>query len=1118
MRFLASSKGKKQNSVSDGLICQDKLQFLPDQPADFGELDAFGHRAYAETLFNIVASAPDAPFCVGVIGGWGTGKSGIKEELHGLLQSLRPDVRIVDFDAWQYSRDHLERSFLETTIEQLKATHAIETDKNCESFYCTVAEAEKTTWVGIGELWEYMKQHWQAVLFGFFAITAAQILVHYLDSGSLPTIPGSLTLHPGSAGAQALKSLASELTIGVIAWLFAPNVFRKEVTRTRTRHRHDSVHEYLRVFDRALAHALQGEFHRCVVLIDNLDRCPAREVEEVLSAIKTFYSDRRVIYVVFCDDAVLESRLKDSGVGNPGEYLRKFFSTSLRIAEPVDTDVVDYCSKLLRDVHLDADLHVADTIVTSFATNPRRAKQLVNRLVAYVDLAKRYELSGRLDRGAVTGNLPLLAKLLVMEEDHRIFWEYLHRDPDALFTLTRRSQVDQASATEEHEYADFHQLEWGQGEYDSLLDFLRATSWVDHTGLTEMLRLQRTERRGKVPNITGLRNDLIVGASNAFATKLLAARDGRYESEFIDACLDETTDWAGAKRWGLVHNSISLILNHYDEYSVPVQDSAAWRLNQTLSNFKADPIIFKLSPTQLMKVAAHLEGNDRRVLIDKVLRCLNATDKRDAVLQAVVAQADMLTETERQRVSEHLGLRLYEDEPSLVTLIDSIRQKGDPPATVLVEPLYAYLMCLKAPPSGSVLNPAPESSVLRLLLLAQLWKAAADGSRDAFADQVEALVPLSGADVTFTASAILLAFDALPLDLVPPAQAERFAHVLIQVSSSMGRGNQELGDRCLSLLFKLNVPLRAEGVEEIISYIAPSDIGRIHHIAALLCGPHCNSTERARIMKQLVERALQLGVDVDCVNRVFDCLASPDDREAEREALVDLIGDMLNASDYHRVTVGGQLLAKRYMDIPKARVDDLLHSVINVQSSTTGDPNWGQRNNVLVGPILQRASDATKRTVLDYFNALLTGNYPEQGKDGIISAAINLTNEQLRSEADCLSTLLNSRAPSSSHLPICDVVLQLKQLASREAIRGIETYAANTLASDDPAVEELGHHLLRSLGKVSTRPAEYLRTNLYERAAAQDGERRQRFLATLNALRTAHERVPIWDEVDALGA
>jgi predicted KAP-like P-loop ATPase len=84
-----------------------------DRQISIADHDAFGHRHFAEALRSLIESKTHSPpFSIGLLGGWGTGKSTIKDLYIGALHNdsrkdssrrTRSDrIHTITFNAWRF--------------------------------------------------------------------------------------------------------------------------------------------------------------------------------------------------------------------------------------------------------------------------------------------------------------------------------------------------------------------------------------------------------------------------------------------------------------------------------------------------------------------------------------------------------------------------------------------------------------------------------------------------------------------------------------------------------------------------------------------------------------------------------------------------------------------------------------------------------------------------------------------------------------------------------------------------------------------------------------------------------------------------------------------------------
>jgi len=164
-----------------------------------------------------------------------------------------------------------------------------------------------------------------------------------------------------------------------------------------------------------------------------LDRTHHEKAVELLSTIKTFLEHNRCIFLIACDDAAIKKHLEsvyansennnESPHSYTDEFLRKFFSTFVRIPAFIGRDLQSYTEELLKETGVPKldDSDVAHIITTAFRDNPRQIKQSINVLLSHYLLAQEREGGVNpliIPEGIITNNIAFLAKLLIISQKY----------------------------------------------------------------------------------------------------------------------------------------------------------------------------------------------------------------------------------------------------------------------------------------------------------------------------------------------------------------------------------------------------------------------------------------------------------------------------------------------------------------------------------------------------------------------------------------------------------------------------------------------------------------------------------------------------------------------------
>jgi len=340
------------------------LNYIPDKETDLLKEDFLGTRPYVETLYKIVKDCKP-PFTIGLLGGWGTGKSSIIGTLKKKFdKDTDSKVKIFIYDAWKYSRDSFRRTFI---LEFLKYFKIDFQKKIKEKFY--VSESKNTEW-GISYFIHGKKSTTKTIDPAIYPEQFEQIFIE-----TIATVTGES------------KNLGNYI---------------KDIIRKR--------------------HPLK----KVVIAIDNIDRCHRELAIELLLTIKNFLEIPNVVFIIPVDEEGLKKYLssfnKDTSDQNANEFLRKLFNTTLRIRNFSENELFDFCSKLNEKYKLGFSDTLSSIISQEFSKNPRRIIQFLNTFQTEVLLAEKQEES-TIPKGIITKNLPMLAKVIIIREE----WPALYR-------------------------------------------------------------------------------------------------------------------------------------------------------------------------------------------------------------------------------------------------------------------------------------------------------------------------------------------------------------------------------------------------------------------------------------------------------------------------------------------------------------------------------------------------------------------------------------------------------------------------------------------------------------------------------------------------------------------
>ncbi len=347
------------------------LVLLSDQPvgAD-GQDDLLFREAAAHRLADLVrASSAAAPFTLAVYADWGMGKSSLLSQVADKLRTGpgADQVRTVWFNAWTAGRADALETLIKSVLGQL--------DPN------TLRRLARR--------------------FGAGTRTGAWTRV------ALTVAARPMGLH------RLVDEVWDRLSVDARA--------RNEVR--------DRLAEVLREWTKG--DGRDGSGRMIVVFVDDLDRCPPDVIGTVCDAVKKHLSIPGLVFVLGCDQAVIETSLAvpAAGGGRAADaatvgrrYLEKIVQASYSIPVPTDAEAAQLVVGYARQSGTQALFQgpVAEAVTRHAGRNPRRIKRLINRFVIEYRLDEQWREFGP---GA-------LIRVILLQDFYPEFYGLLARTED----------------------------------------------------------------------------------------------------------------------------------------------------------------------------------------------------------------------------------------------------------------------------------------------------------------------------------------------------------------------------------------------------------------------------------------------------------------------------------------------------------------------------------------------------------------------------------------------------------------------------------------------------------------------------------------------------------------
>lgn len=464
-------------SLNRGQLTDDINSDLPvilDKEISNEEQDAFGHKDLVRALRSLIESSRfEAPYTIGLLGGWGTGKSTIRD-MYVSTQTEADKARHkpIVFNAWRFGGEDIKRALLRHIFLDLGGNDEDVRSKLFSWYKRPEAETKSKEEIKqeTRDIWLYPPLQVVAV---FVPALLALWLVFMMFAPFSNTWANIAAMVVGTA---IVASAAAS-----IRYLLNPQRFiiPRHTNITRIALPSSTAEEYEMLFREQLTRFVDSkEGKNCqqlVVFVDDLDRLTAEEMVNALDAIRSFMDMKlsntnsglelpRMVFVVSCDEervahALADRRRQFKNPEAPGavfslddarRFLDRIFQFRIDIAPFPKRDLRSYARKHFEEGNLkpvadsleryEAPLDdVLERLVHVSVTDPRDAVHILNSFSQSWWLAVRREREGPgtdrfggLAQGAVTDHPQTLAAISALEISFPDFHADLLRQPALL--------------------------------------------------------------------------------------------------------------------------------------------------------------------------------------------------------------------------------------------------------------------------------------------------------------------------------------------------------------------------------------------------------------------------------------------------------------------------------------------------------------------------------------------------------------------------------------------------------------------------------------------------------------------------------------------------------------
>ena len=632
----------KQEAKHQKISKNIEFEFLPDTPlrADQEQEVHFGHIGIAENLKKVILKCP-TPFTIGLFAKWGTGKTTIINILGKKLRETK--IAHVVFDVWKHEGDALRRTLLKEITNQLREKGYLPKDFELnERLDCKISREFQGRFL-------FNKMG----IFFLIAIVVVMIVIGYMF----------FKISPKVLFTYLSIVIGGSTTATFLIWILQHALTTETITSATDRFQ--DPHEFETEFGKIIK---KVSSKKMVMIIDNLDRCSHAKAVELLSTIKTFLAkdkdpENKCIFIIACDDIAIKKHLKSAYTMDPvdvDEFLRKFFNTSQRIPDFIDTELQTYTESLLKETKIPqfGSPDVVSVITTAFRENPRQIKQFINTLITHFLLAEGRENSVPpliIKKGTVTAHVAFLSKFLVIHQQ---------------FPEVHKIIIDNHLSSDEIKEFDFEKLVNDDKIIKKFRDFQEATSWINTDDIRPFQYLRQSDEERKIPVINQLKIALLDNKDDVVKEQISKLDASQIESfeKIVSSLINETKtnriylgNIISSCLIGLKHNRKTFKSSFYNKIAGLLKDDKF--LGADLYEFEPSLIFYE--------VLVQCNERNKKGIIDEYIKLLDRQktpknaekfideDYAIKLLKEFIKHRDWLSDSQKEKIRHSIVKSYY---------------------------------------------------------------------------------------------------------------------------------------------------------------------------------------------------------------------------------------------------------------------------------------------------------------------------------------------------------------------------------------------------------------------------------------------------------------------------
>jgi|GEM_PF-2609665 len=611
-----------------------KKLLLHDEPIETQEEDEFRHSVFVDVLFDLIREV-ETSCNIGLFGEWGAGKTSIIKMLFNRIRDDNVMVKTIKcfyFDSWKCSNDSWRTSFLIELDRELGKI--IGKDTIIDALYNIREEEIGNKPVKFStQLRNFLFDLRTFFIFIFVIIFVDIFLYIFTDIEIANIITASIII-------PLMAELASKM-----------NSLNASIRKRLILPKKEWAGEFEALFNKIIT---SSKAHRIVIAMDNLDRCENKALVEILAQLRAFMDVPKCIYIIPCDEEAILDHItianREGGyfTENRQEFLRKIFQVMIRIPPFLPGNLEEYTQKLRQNLRTSFDENVQDIIVSAHAKNPRRIIHAFNRLTTLYLLAKKKEEMKIVRKGTITGNLPFLAKISIIEEE----WKDFHKDLaqnnyllDEIEDYFRNAQLEK----------DVASLIISHFERDpELMKFLNATRIVRVDDVKPFLLLNQEVYENAIHELEQFKVYVIRNEVNK-VVDILSETPDNDKINYVKAILWWCNEALQCKRFSKGFNCLNVICHVYDLIPDELHTEVAKECGKYLDRKEIVQLLPSFDSGQLFRILPHIPLVMRdNVMCHLVDSFFNGECSDSLLMSKLMERSDLIGDVSRKRLNDTL--------------------------------------------------------------------------------------------------------------------------------------------------------------------------------------------------------------------------------------------------------------------------------------------------------------------------------------------------------------------------------------------------------------------------------------------------------------------------------